>query len=136
MTNPYKDVGNRERQSCRKGMLMRYSAHICPNYQHAIELLGKRWTGLIIMILMEKPLRFNEMAEQLAVVSDRMLSERLKELETEGVIERRVYPETPVRVEYRLTEKGCALQPVVEAIGEWSHRWIEVAPVAAESSLS
>jgi DNA-binding HxlR family transcriptional regulator len=112
---------------------MRYSEHLCPNYQHAIELLGKRWTGLIIMVLMERPLRFNEMAEQLAVVSDRMLSERLKELEAEGVIERRVYPETPVRVEYRLTEKGRALQPVVEAIGEWSHRWIEVAPAMASS---
>jgi DNA-binding HxlR family transcriptional regulator len=84
------------------------------------------------MVLMERPLRFNEMAEQLAVVSDRMLSERLKELEAEGVIERRVYPEMPVRVEYRLTEKGRALQPVVEAIGDWSHRWIEVAPAAAE----
>ena len=111
---------------------MRYSEHLCPNYQQAIELLGKRWTGLIIMVLMERPLRFNEMAEQIAVVSDRMLSERLKELEAEGVIQRRVYPETPVRVEYRLTEKGRALQPVVEAIGEWSHRWIEVASAAAE----
>jgi DNA-binding HxlR family transcriptional regulator len=113
-------------------MAMRYSEHLCPYYQQAIELLGKRWTGLIIMILLDRPLRFNEMAEQIKVVSDRMLSERLKELEAEGVIERRVFPETPVRIEYRLTEKGRALQPVVEAIGEWSHRWIEVAPVAAE----
>jgi DNA-binding HxlR family transcriptional regulator len=111
---------------------MRYSEHLCPNYQHAIELLGKRWTGLIIMVLLERPLRFNEMAEQLEVVSDRMLSERLKELEAEGVIERRVYPETPVRIEYGLTEKGRGLEPVVEAIGQWSHRWIEVAPVTAE----
>ena len=110
---------------------MRYSAQLCPRYQQAIELLGKRWTGLILLVLMTKPLRFNEMAEQLEVVSDRMLSERLKELEAEGVIARCVYPETPVRIEYRLTEKGKALAPVIEAIGEWSQCWIEldVAPV-------
>jgi DNA-binding HxlR family transcriptional regulator len=99
--------------------------------QQAIELLGKRWTGLILQVLMTRPLRFNEMAEQLEVVSDRMLSERLKELEAEGVVARCVYPETPVRIEYRLTEKGKALAPVIEAIGEWSQRWIELdaAPV-------
>jgi DNA-binding HxlR family transcriptional regulator len=115
-----------------KGITMRYSEHLCLNYQQAIELLGKRWTGLIIMVLLQGPLRFNEIAEQIATVSDRMLSERLKELETEGVIERHVYPETPVRIEYRLSEKGRALQPVVAAIGEWSHRWIEVAPATVE----
>ena len=111
---------------------MRYSEQLCPRYQQAIELLGKRWTGLILQVLMVRPLRFNEMAEQLEVVSDRMLSERLKELEAEGVVERCVYPDTPVRVEYRLTEKGRALGPVIEAIGEWSHRWIEPEPAPVE----
>jgi DNA-binding HxlR family transcriptional regulator len=104
---------------------MRYSEQLCPRYQHAMEILGKRWTGVILKVLMERPLRFNEMAEQLEVVSDRMLSERLKELEAEGVIERRVYPEMPVRVEYRLSEKGKALAPVIDAIEHWSHAWIE-----------
>jgi DNA-binding HxlR family transcriptional regulator len=111
---------------------MRYSAQLCPRYQQAIELLGKRWTGLILQVLMARPLRFNEMAEQLEVVSDRMLSERLKELEAEGVIARCVYPETPVRIEYRLTEKGKGLAPVIEAIGEWSQRWIELDMVPVE----
>ena len=111
---------------------MRYSAQLCPRYQQAIELLGKRWTGLILQVLMARPLRFNEMAEQLEVVSDRMLSERLKELEAEGVVARCVYPETPVRIEYRLTEKGKALAPVIEAIGEWSNRWIELDAVPVE----
>ena len=111
---------------------MRYSEQLCPRYQQAIELLGKRWTGLILMLLLEKPLRFNEMAEQLEVVSDRMLSERLKELEAEGVVERTVYPETPVRIEYRLTEKGRALAAVIAAIQEWSHQWIEAAPAPVE----
>jgi DNA-binding HxlR family transcriptional regulator len=111
---------------------MRYSEQLCPRYQQAIELLGKRWTGLILMVLLDRPLRFNEMAEQLEVVSDRMLSERLKELEAEGVVERCVYPETPVRIEYRLSEKGRALAPVIAAIQEWSDRWIEPAPAAVE----
>jgi len=61
-----------------------------------------------------------------------MLSERLKELEATGILERCVYPETPVRIEYRLTEKGKALGPVIEAIRQWGHEWIRVdsAPVA------
>lgn len=102
---------------------MRYSDQICMRYQHALEIVGKRWTCLIVKVLLDGPLRFNELAARLKVVSDRMLSERLKELEAEGVIERRVLPETPVRVEYRLTEKGRALTPVIEAIGQWSTDW-------------
>lgn len=105
---------------------MRYSESMCPRYQQAIELLGKRWTGLILFLLLERPLRFNELAEQIQVVSDRMLSERLKELEAENVIMRQVYPDSPVRVEYSLTDKGRALAPVIEAIQEWSHNWLEV----------
>jgi DNA-binding HxlR family transcriptional regulator len=107
---------------------MRYSEQLCPRYQRAVELLGKRWTGLILKVLLGGPLRFNEIAERLEVVSDRMLAERLRELEAEGVIERRVYPEVPVRVEYRLTEKGQALAPVIEAIERWSERWVELEP--------
>jgi DNA-binding HxlR family transcriptional regulator len=86
---------------------MRYSEHLCERYQHAIEILGKRWTCLILKVLVDGPLRFNELATRLSVVSDRMLSERLKELEHEGIVERRVYAETPVRIEYRLTAKGA-----------------------------
>ena len=103
---------------------MRYSEQICVRYQHAVEIIGKRWTGLIIKVLLDGPLRFHELAERLEVVSDRMLSERLKELEQEGVIERRVFPDAPVRVEYRLTEKGRGLGPVIAALQEWSARWV------------
>lgn len=107
---------------------MRYSDQICSRYQHAVEIIGKRWTGLILKVLIGGPLRFNELAERLQVVSDRMLSERLKELEAEGVIERRVLPETPVRVEYRLTPKGRGLGPVIDAIEAWSQEWCEARP--------
>src|SRR6476469_3562781 len=103
---------------------MRYSEQMCPRFQHAMEILGKRWTGLIVQLLIEGPLRFGELAERLEVVSDRMLSERLKELEQEGLVERRAFAEVPVRVEYSLTEKGEALGPVITAIESWSHDWI------------
>jgi len=104
---------------------MRYSEQICVRYQHAVEIIGKRWTGLIIKVLLDGPLRFHELAERLEVVSDRMLSERLKELEQEGVLERRVFPDAPVRVEYRLTEKGRDLGPVIAALQVWSARWVQ-----------
>lgn len=111
---------------------MRATENSCVQYQHAIELIGKRWTGVIIMVLLEGPRRFNEIAERLEGASDRMLSERLKELEATAILERCVYPETPVRIEYRLTEKGKALAPVIEAIEQWGYKWIasEAAPVA------
>ena len=97
---------------------------ICPRYEHAIQLLGKRWTGLLLYALMEGPQRFCELTATVEGLSDRVLSDRLRELEVEGVVERIVYPQIPVRVEYKLTEKGLALKPVVEAIHEWANKWV------------
>src|SRR3989441_3476603 len=91
---------------------------ICPKYEHAIQLLGKRWTGLLLYALLEGPQRFCELTTTVEGLSDRVLSDRLRELEMEGVIERIVYPQIPVRVEYQLTEKGRALGPVVDARSE------------------
>ncbi|MBN2471605.1 MAG: helix-turn-helix transcriptional regulator [Anaerolineae bacterium] len=105
--------------------IVRYSSHICGRYQRGAEIIGKRWTTLIIKILCPGPLRFSALAEQLEVTSDKVLSERLKELEAEGIVMRTVYPESPVRVEYALTEKGAALKPVIEALEAWSERWME-----------
>jgi DNA-binding HxlR family transcriptional regulator len=112
---------------------MRYSEQLCIRFQQAMEILGKRWTGLIIKLLLERPLRFHELAEQLEVIGDRMLSQRLKELEHEGVLERRIFAEVPTRVEYSLTDKGRALAPVVASIEAWSDRWIEHQPVALQN---
>ena len=97
---------------------------ICPRYEHAIQLLGKRWTGLLLDALMEGPQRFCELTATVEGLSDRVLSDRLRELEVEGVVDRIVYPQIPVRVEYKLTEKGLALKPVVEAIHEWAEKWV------------
>lgn len=97
---------------------------LCKRYEQAIQLLGKRWTGLILDTMLEGPQRFCEMTATVEGLSDRVLSDRLRELEGEGVVERVVYPQIPVRVEYRLTEKGRDLRPVVQAIHDWAEKWI------------
>lgn len=97
---------------------------MCPRFEHAIQLLGKRWTGLILDTLMHGPQRFCEMTAAVDGLSDRVLSDRLRELEMEGIIERTVYPQIPVRVEYRLTDKGRDLQPVVDAVHLWAEKWV------------
>ncbi len=102
------------------------SESICPRYEHAIQLLGKRWTGLLLYALLEGPRRFCELTTRVEGLSDRVLSDRLRELEVEGIIERIVYPQIPVRVEYQLTEKGRALEPVVQAIQKWAEKWVEL----------
>lgn len=96
----------------------------CPYYLRAIELIGRRWTGAILRAMMSGVLRFSDLAASIPGLSDRMLSERLKELETEGLVERTVIPETPVRIEYRLTEKGRALGNVMGAVSQWAHDWL------------
>ena len=96
----------------------------CPYYHEAVELIGRRWAGVIVRVLLGGTTRFSDIARAVPDLSDRLLSERLKELETAGVLVRIVIPETPVRVEYRLTDKGRALAPVVEAISNWAHGWM------------
>ncbi|MEW9674188.1 winged helix-turn-helix transcriptional regulator [Ammoniphilus sp. 3BR4] len=102
---------------------MNYSS-MCPRYEAAMELLGKKWTGLIIRVLLGGPKRFKEIKEQIPEMSDRVLSERMKELEDAEVLTRKVYPETPVRIEYELTPKGKSLEPVIQAIQHWGEQWL------------
>jgi DNA-binding HxlR family transcriptional regulator len=111
---------------------MRVMKNMCPRYQAAMEILGKRWTGLIVNVLLEGPKRFSALATRLELVSERMLSERLKELENAGIVDRQVLPETPVRVQYELTEKGRALSGVVAAIESWAAQWVN-APLPDEA---
>ena len=96
----------------------------CAYYHHAAELIGKRWTGAILRALLSGVTRFSELTAVIPELSDRMLSERLMELQKEGIVERVVIPSTPVRVEYRLTEKGRALEGVMRAIAAWAHDWL------------
>ncbi|MCZ0756732.1 winged helix-turn-helix transcriptional regulator [Anoxybacillus sp. J5B_2022] len=100
------------------------SSGLCPKFEAAMKLLSKRWIGLIISQLLEGKRRFSEIESSLPI-SGKLLSERLKELEEAGIVERNVYPETPVRIEYVLTEKGEALHPVIEAIEQWAKVWAD-----------
>jgi DNA-binding HxlR family transcriptional regulator len=104
---------------------MEHLEKLCPKFEEAFTLLGKRWTGLIIRSLFSGPKRFREMAEMIPNMSDRMLAERCRELEQEEILIRQVYPETPVRIEYQLTEKGKGLKKGMDAIQEWADLWIQ-----------
>jgi len=97
--------------------------HMCPRFENAFELLGKRWTGLIIRTLLNGQNRFSDIEEAIPNMSARMLTERFKELEKAGIILRKVYPETPVRIEYELTEKGQELQSAMDEIQKWAEKW-------------
>jgi DNA-binding HxlR family transcriptional regulator len=95
----------------------------CPQFHHVVELIGRRWTGAILRALLAGVTRFNDLASSVPGLSDRMLAERLKELEAEGLVSRSVIPDTPVRIEYRLTEKGRSLESVVRAVATWAEEW-------------
>ncbi|MDN4526915.1 winged helix-turn-helix transcriptional regulator [Fictibacillus fluitans] len=98
---------------------------MCPRYEVAIDIIGKKWTGLIIRVLLGGSRRFKDIKKQIPEMSDRMLTERMKELESVGIVSRQVYPETPVRIEYSLTEKGESLRSIIESIQSWSEQWVE-----------
>ncbi len=96
----------------------------CPLYHEAVELVGRRWTGAILRVLMDGPLRFSEVGQAVPELSDRLLSARMKELEARGVVERTVHAGPPVRVEYSLSEMGRELGPALFELQEWARRWL------------
>jgi DNA-binding HxlR family transcriptional regulator len=113
------------------GMKLHHDSHqdepltsFCPVYHHAIELIGRRWTGVILRAMLSGATRFSDIAGVVPGLSDRLLSERLKELESEGIVIRTVVPSTPVRIDYELTEKGLALNEVILAVSAWAEAWL------------
>ena len=108
------------------------AAH-CPRFHRAVELIGRRWTGALLRILMNGRRRYSDLKAAIPDISDRMLSERLRELEGEDIVRRIVTPDTPVRVEYELTDKGVALEGPLREIGAWAEEWI---PVPAPEELA
>src|ERR1700746_2041508 len=98
---------------------------LCPRFHRASELIGRRWTGAIIFVMLRSRCRFATLRSAIPDITDRMLSERLQELEEEDIVERTVVPDTPVRVEYALTKKGRELSAAFEAIGQWAHKWVQ-----------
>src|SRR5690349_12988974 len=99
-------------------------SRFCPRFHHAVELIGRRWTGAIIRAMMPGSQCFNEILATVPGLSDRLLTERLRELESAGVVRRTVIAGPPVRVSYELTESGRALEPVIEALSHWAERWV------------
>jgi DNA-binding HxlR family transcriptional regulator len=104
----------------------------CPLYHEAVELVGRRWTGAILRVLMDGPLRFSEVAQAIPELSDRLLSERMKELEARGMVERTVLPGPPLRVQYELSKMGRELEPALAEIQRWARRWLGARPEAVE----
>jgi DNA-binding HxlR family transcriptional regulator len=88
------------------------------------EIVGQKWTALLVHDLSEGPRRFSELEHACPGISPRTLSERLRWLEAEGILVRRSYPESPPRVEYELTEKGEALLPIIDEMRRFGHEWL------------
>jgi DNA-binding HxlR family transcriptional regulator len=109
---------------------MSHNSNFCPGFHKAVELIGRRWSGSIVREMLAGASRFTDLHDAIPDISDRMLCARLRELEAEGVVVRRVHGETPVRVEYQLTDKGRALERVFASIGDWADQWV-VCPESA-----
>jgi DNA-binding HxlR family transcriptional regulator len=101
---------------------MTHNSNFCTEFHQAVELIGKRWSGSIVREMMAGATRFTDLMHAIPDLSERMLCARLRALEEEGIVERRVVG-MPVRVEYHLTEKGRDLRGVFAAVGEWANRW-------------
>lgn len=110
---PTADPGNGTRAMC-----------CCPLYHEAVELIGRRWTGAILRVLMEGPLRFSQIAQAVPELSDRLLSERMKELEARGIVCRTVISGPPLRVQYELSHMGAELGPALSELQRWAKRWL------------
>jgi DNA-binding HxlR family transcriptional regulator len=101
----------------------------CPRFQYAIELIGRRWVGAVLRVLVAGPARFNELLAAVPNLSDRLLTERLRELEREGLVTRTVSLDRPIRVTYALTDCGRSLSEIICTIGTWSERWVDAPDV-------
>jgi DNA-binding HxlR family transcriptional regulator len=108
----------------RKAIVQQNITPYCPLYRQAIELIGRKWSGAIIRALLAGSTQFSEFSVIIPGVSDRLISVRLKELELNGIVERIVIPDKPVRIQYQLTDKGLALGQVVVVITDWAEEWM------------
>jgi DNA-binding HxlR family transcriptional regulator len=100
--------------------------HCCPLYHEAVEMIGRRWTGAIVEVLLQGgALRFGEIAAAVPELSDRLLSERLKDLEARGIVERRETAGPPPHTRYALTDMGHSLEPALAELKAWARRWLD-----------
>lgn len=97
----------------------------CARFHYAIELIGRRWTGAILLALRCDRSRYSDIRDAVPGLSDHLLCDRLRQLEAAGLIQREVAPTTPVQVRYRLTSMGDGLGPVLDAVSDWANQWLE-----------
>jgi len=107
---------------------------VCARFHIALELIGARWTGAVIHMIFKGAHRYADLRAAVPGINDTMLACRLRELETAGLVERRVLATSPVRVEYHLTEMGQELRPVLDELVTWSHKWIPLPEEPARSA--
>lgn len=107
---------------------------VCPRFHAAVELIGRRWAGVILFSLLSGPLYFRELGAAVPEMSDRLLSQRLRELEAEGLVQRCVHDGPPARVSYALTDAGRDLEPAIAELHEWAQRWEVASPPAGSKS--
>ncbi len=99
---------------------------VCESFQHAVDLVGRRWVPQIVWVLLDGGRRYSALRDAIPEISDTVLSERLRELEEAGIVTRTVTPSTPVLIEYGLTDRGRDLAGVVEGLSNWAERWAAV----------
>ena len=99
-------------------------SEFCSTYASLMDLLGRRWMGIVLRVLMSGPHRFSEILAAVPGLSDPLLTQRLRDLEGKKLVERRVVPSSPVRVEYELTEAGRDLEPAVRILSDWAEKWL------------
>ncbi|MEW6641855.1 MAG: helix-turn-helix domain-containing protein [Pseudomonadota bacterium] len=130
-------MAERKNDTARKGQMSDpYQTPICAEFHRTIELIGKRWTGAILAALMQGPLRFNEILSNVPGLSDRLLTERLRELEGEGIVERKVFAERPVRIEYQLSAAGLDLDQIIKVVSAWGLKWQKKSGAPASANRS
>lgn len=100
-----------------------YNKSLCPKFEEAFAIIAKKWNGLLIRVLLDGSKRFSEIRSHIPELSDKVLADKLKDLETQGIIIRTVYPQIPVKVEYTLTAKGRAFKPILDEIQTWASDW-------------
>ena len=107
-------------------------SEFCPIYASLFDMLSRRWMGIILRVLISGPHRFSEILAAVPGLSDPLLTQRLRELEAKKIVERHVFPTSPVRVEYQLTAAGRDLENALRTLSRWADKWMAVVDSPSE----
>ncbi len=99
---------------------------LCPKVEKALSIFSRKWVGQIVLVLLNEPKRFCELAQPIDGISEKMLSQRLKELEKEDIIKKVIETKSPLKITYQLTEKGKKMAPILNEIENWSEEYVTI----------